>query len=558
MALMPQSFRTRLVVLCGGLGLLIGLPAYLYIDHVYAERLLEDRGEALHEQAVAVAAVIAENLNERRREVELLARTPLFRKAPLDSVEFQSSLERLQKSYPAYSWIGLTDLDGIVRASTGGLLMGADVSQRPWFTGGLKGPHLGDVHDAVLLSRLLRPEPDGAPIRFIDFSVPVLDDSGRLRGVLGAHAHWRWAGEVLQVLKSRDTDRGGLEYLIVNRQGRVIHPERDAMPLSLVERLRTQPVVSDRWGGQTEYVTTLAPVWDVVPEAPLGWQVVVRQPLHTVIADVAELRHAVLLFSLMAGLTLCLLAWWAAGRLSTPLEHLALQARRIEQGDESAELAITGSTREVVHLGEALRSMAATLIHRREALEASNHALEARVEERTAELARLNDELREQARRDALTGLPNRLAANERLREEFVRMKRMRSAYAVLVLDIDHFKRINDTHGHPAGDAVLRHVSGVLRGALRESDFVARFGGEEFLILLPVTPLNDAVAVGEKVRGAVESSPTAAVGAVTLSIGLAMADPTHQDEDVAVRAADALLYQAKSAGRNRLVAPKAA
>ncbi|MCV4861533.1 hypothetical protein OFB63_36340, partial [Escherichia coli] len=77
-----------------------------------------------------------------------------------DSVEFQPSLERLQKSYPAYSWIGLTDLGGIVRASTGGLLMGADVSQRPWFPGGLKGPHLGDVHDALLLSRLLRPEPN--------------------------------------------------------------------------------------------------------------------------------------------------------------------------------------------------------------------------------------------------------------------------------------------------------------------------------------------------------------------------------------------------------------
>ncbi|MFC5768062.1 diguanylate cyclase, partial [Thauera sinica] len=188
-----------------------------------------------------------------------------------------------------------------------------------------------------------------------------------------------------------------------------------------------------------------------------------------------------------------------------------------------------------------------------EALAEMNARLEQKVAERTQELARANVELRLLARRDALTGLPNRLAGNERLADEFVRMKRSGNPYAVLMMDLDHFKSINDSHGHAAGDAVLRHAADILKQSIRESDFVARFGGEEFLAVLPATDLDGARRVGEKIRFAIQASPTPVVGSLSISLGLALATPDHDDVDVAMRRADRGLYQAKHSGRNRLV-----
>ncbi|MBS0545896.1 MAG: diguanylate cyclase [Proteobacteria bacterium] len=188
-----------------------------------------------------------------------------------------------------------------------------------------------------------------------------------------------------------------------------------------------------------------------------------------------------------------------------------------------------------------------------EALAEMNARLEQKVAERTAALARANEELRLLARHDALTGLPNRLAGNERLSDEFIRMKRSGVPYAVVMMDLDHFKSINDCHGHAVGDAVLRHTAEVLRRSIRESDFVARFGGEEFLAIIPASDLSGARVVGEKIRQSIEASTAPIVERLTVSLGLALATPDHDDIHVAMRQADRGLYRAKRSGRNQLV-----
>lgn len=156
------------------------------------------------------------------------------------------------------------------------------------------------------------------------------------------------------------------------------------------------------------------------------------------------------------------------------------------------------------------------------------------------------------ARRDVLTQLPNRLAANERLQTEFLRMKRSKNVYAVLMIDIDFFKQVNDTHGHAVGDQVLQRVATTMQVALRETDFCARFGGEEFLALLPATGVSAASQVAEKLRQAVQASPDPIAGRITVSIGLGLSNPEQSSEDIAVREADEALYSAKSAGRNQV------
>ncbi|HEY3393826.1 MAG TPA: diguanylate cyclase [Lacipirellulaceae bacterium] len=153
---------------------------------------------------------------------------------------------------------------------------------------------------------------------------------------------------------------------------------------------------------------------------------------------------------------------------------------------------------------------------------------------------------------DPLTGLPNRREFDNRLEERMAAWKRRQEAFSLLIVDVDYFKKLNDQHGHLAGDQVLAAMGKALRTAIRREDAVARYGGEEFAILLPHTSLEQAVHVAQNVRDAVARISLDHNGqqlAVTASAGLAAIQPDEQPE-LLIHRADAALYAAKGAGRN--------
>ncbi|WP_017734684.1 GGDEF domain-containing protein [Pseudomonas sp. CBZ-4] len=163
---------------------------------------------------------------------------------------------------------------------------------------------------------------------------------------------------------------------------------------------------------------------------------------------------------------------------------------------------------------------------------------------------------RQKALLDPLTGLPNRAAWSERLDHEVNAWHQHGNSLSLAMLDLDHFKRINDGYGHLAGDKVLKIIANVLRKRLRSTDFIARFGGEEFVLLMPNSSLADALAVGEVLRAAIEACPFHFKGepvTVTVSMGVAQFMPGERS-DLALKRADAALYRAKAAGRNRVQA----
>lgn len=171
-----------------------------------------------------------------------------------------------------------------------------------------------------------------------------------------------------------------------------------------------------------------------------------------------------------------------------------------------------------------------------------------------AELIFAREELREQATRDSLTRLWNRAAILEILQRELGRAKRSSTALSIILADLDHFKRINDTYGHLAGDAVLREAARRMRSAIRPYDEIGRYGGEEFLLVLPNCDVSDAITLGERLREAVgEEAMLLAEGIipVTLSLGVMTSDEI-EDMQMFIAAADAALYRAKDSGRNRL------
>jgi diguanylate cyclase (GGDEF)-like protein len=183
--------------------------------------------------------------------------------------------------------------------------------------------------------------------------------------------------------------------------------------------------------------------------------------------------------------------------------------------------------------------------------------LQEELEERERQLLEANERLRHMSQTDALTGLDNRRHLEERIEEMFEHAKRLNEPFSCVMCDLDRFKSVNDTYGHQAGDAVLKQFAKILRNEVREIDRAGRFGGEEFMLLLPGTVLDAAVTFAERVRKQIEAHTfTFDKTAIqrTASIGVsAWPHPRIKDCDALVRAADDALYVAKETGRNRVV-----
>jgi len=178
------------------------------------------------------------------------------------------------------------------------------------------------------------------------------------------------------------------------------------------------------------------------------------------------------------------------------------------------------------------------------------------LEREKLELLHESDRMRHHAEHDGLTGLWNRRVIVERLSEEMIRCQRDEMPLSVILADVDHFKKINDTFGHPVGDVVLQEISAVLSRTLRSYDCVGRYGGEEFLMILPNCGMESALLRGEQLRLAVQAAciqDGETSLQVTASFGVASVIPSQDTAETIIRAADAALYQAKSSGRNCVI-----
>jgi diguanylate cyclase (GGDEF)-like protein len=169
--------------------------------------------------------------------------------------------------------------------------------------------------------------------------------------------------------------------------------------------------------------------------------------------------------------------------------------------------------------------------------------------------ARLFTQMQQLALTDSLTGCVNRRSFEMQLERDLRLATRMRQPVSLIMLDIDHFKRVNDTYGHDAGDAALRFLADVLRDELRGVDTAARYGGEEFAVILPQAGLEGALIVAERLRSRLETTEVPGIGHITASFGLATFPLHANSRDQLVGAADRALYESKRAGRNRICTP---
>lgn len=260
----------------------------------------------------------------------------------------------------------------------------------------------------------------------------------------------------------------------------------------------------------------------------------IDQELHDEQKKVAATRRAILLLIaaiLLLGLVLTLATGIVLARsVLNPVRALEQGVERFTAGQYSHRVAVADN-HEFGHLAAAFNEMAEAI-------------------ERNAR------ELEELSLRDGLTGLSNRRAFGLRLSDETARARRYQGVYSFLMIDIDHFKAVNDKYGHQAGDDVLQAVAATVSEQIRAVDFAARYGGEEFAVLLPHTTGANGIVVAERIRRAIEALPlpiTDGVTArVTVSIGVASFPDNAETGEKLVQAADNALYQAKEAGRNKV------
>ncbi|MDR7035712.1 diguanylate cyclase (GGDEF)-like protein [Methylobacterium sp. BE186] len=549
------SLRRQISLLAGSIGLAIVGVTTIGSALLARGQATDMAHNALLQVAQSMADRLDQDMAERLREIRNVgALEPLQPHWLENTGSLRKVLETIQRSLPDYAWIGFADRDGRVRAATGGLLEGASVSQRPWFNDGIKQAAVEDVHAAALLESKLPPNSDGMPFRFVDVAVPIADASGHIVGVLGAHLSWRWADIVRrEVLSSRRPELKE-DVVVLDRAGRVLLGSNPgATPYTAADLASGHFIVHSAEGDRLAAAAATRGRGDY---PGLGWIVVALQPVDTALAGANRLTALILLLGLATAVLGVVAIWWAAARLTRPLAQLTGALDRIGREPNARMTRHVHGSPEVLRLSASVRSLlrrigTAEAEARLVEAEASQavHAAQDRVRRLGADL----HAMQVLAETDALTGLLNRRAFLPLANDAMSYFKRYRRSICILMIDIDHFKGVNDLYGHAAGDEVIRQVGRIISEAIRTTDKVARFGGEEFVVLLRETDLKGAALFADRIRQTVANTvfePEGPCLRSTISIGMAEAEFTDGDIDHTIERADCALYAAKSDGRN--------
>lgn len=382
---------------------------------------------------------------------------------------------------------------------------------------------------AIESSRSLVGEPywdEQARKTLVVLGVPIVGASGRVAGALVARTNF---SELAQVLRAFGARSEGHVYL-TTAKGKLIADSRSGAADSKMRDLAPEiagsllsaggAVVEHRSADGTEVLGSAQRLSQVT------WLAVADIPAAEVYGQATRLRNLAFLVIGTLLVVIAVVAYGLAAFIARPLVRLTSAAAQVSAGDLSVGLP-AGRGGEVGYLTQVFNTMVESLRKHRE------------------ELERLSTT-------DTLTGLSNRRHLMNLLTHEIERAKRAGQPFSILMLDVDHFKKYNDAHGHQAGDEVLARVSTVLRNSIRPYDCAVRYGGEEFLVMLSATSLERAGESAERIRKQVRAESFEG-GPVTISIGVAEF-PSHGDTAKAVIGkADAALYEAKRAGRDRVV-----
>ncbi|MBD9515996.1 diguanylate cyclase [Pseudomonas sp. PDM22] len=357
-------------------------------------------------------------------------------------------------------------------------------------------------------------------------SQPITSPSGEYLGLVGGSVYILKPSVLHSIIGSHFQQEGTFAFVADANHRLLHHPVRERVG-EVVNHSSTIEAALRGESGSMEVLNyqgvPMLAGYAQVPEA--NWAVVAQQPRDLSLSPLNLLMKDMLLGLIPASLLGVLAIWVGTLLITRPLRQLALSAEQLSNPETPRELqGIKTWYREAAAIRKALLTGVGLMQQK---------------------LGQLSQE----AQSDALTGLANRRALGVALDA----LEQSGVAYSVLAVDIDHFKRVNDTWGHDAGDEALRRIAAVLRDSSRAGDLACRAGGEEFVLLLPQTSLETATGIAERIRETVALTQIPQVGLVTLSIGVADLGALAVTPEAVLKLADQRLYSAKQSGRNRVV-----
>lgn len=408
------------------------------------------------------------------------------------------------------------------------------------------------------LSQVKRNPLTGEPTIFM--AQPILSSQHKMLGVLMGELRI----DYIEAIRARVRFGKKGHSAIVDATGHVIaHP--NAKWMHEIRDLSSWPIVQDMMAGKTGVTTFYSPFikanmvagYAAVPG--IGWGIMVPQPESEVAAQVNDLMRSHLIWATIGVLLAITLAVGLARWITRPLDSLASAGRQLMQDGSLGNLPEirSNSPKEIRDLSAVLRSLIAGLQRSRDEVNELNASLQQRIAEATQQLRTSNEKLELLARRDSLTELANRRYFENSLSQALSRRSGDIGQVCVMLVDIDHFKQINDAYGHAAGDIVLNHIARVLERGMRSGDLVARYGGDEFVAYMRCS--NEVgMQRAREIREAIDSYAIPCCNGknihITVSIGLyCQVLQPGLDVSKLLSSADDAMYQAKKQGRNRVV-----
>ena len=539
------SVRTQIAVGAAALAMLLtailgGSAAYISYRNT-SELMNTTLAVAANSTVVQLNRAITARSQRIKQVSDFLQRDPAY---------LRSTLDQLQRSISDFAWIGYAGTDGVVTAASGGMKQGASVADEAWFQAGVRGIFVGDIHEARQLTTLLGLPEDGQPQRFIDIAVPVYGSQQEIVGVIGAHLRWSWIEQIIG--SAEDTNGDGVRdtsVVLTTADGTVLRGDNaityndtsvmtsvEARVIALARRISPDAARS---------VAVSKPANHNGP----GWVVTASQPTTMAVTAAIDTARTILCIGAATGLLGVIFAILIARRIARPIRTITRDADRIGRETGLVMLPRQNGSLETVQLARALRSL----------LRRVGFA-EERSREANASADQLRDDLQQMqhlANTDDLTELLNRRAFLAATDQAIALSRSGTRDSATLMIDIDHFKRINDQYGHATGDIALRRVASIIRGNIGSADHAARFGGEEFVVLLSNIDRAAAFKIAERLRLAMQRADIGSGNiriTATVSIGIAMINEDDRHMQDMIERADRGLYIAKQGGRNRVAA----